>query len=248
MSSILLVAVNTAALVVFLRAICLVSDAQPPWHASAAWLAGMLAEYGKDALVDARDTTSRRAAWLQFVGGSSVVAYVSTYSSHYTLASLRALALTACYARPLPGTSVCVKTAFPLSKPLFVAMLHCIWAHDVMRGVLSAYATAWLFVFEFMASSILDFKDEEEDARAGVRTLVVCAGAEGARRTLLVLCGLGLVLAPAAPSAAAARAVVATFVASASCLRPGGSAVSRAQFGARMSLGWCAAAALAGIA
>ena len=51
----------------------------------------MLAEYGKDALVDARDTTSRRAAWLQFVGGSSVVAYVSTYSSHYTLASLRAL-------------------------------------------------------------------------------------------------------------------------------------------------------------
>ena len=61
-----------------------------------------------------------------------------------------------------------MKTAFPLSKPLFVAMLHCIWAHDVMRGVLSAYATAWLLVFEFMASSILDFKDEEEDARAGV--------------------------------------------------------------------------------
>jgi 4-hydroxybenzoate polyprenyltransferase len=112
------------------------------------------------------------------------------------------------YAVPIPGVGRRIKNLFPLSKNVFVGLVHAYWV-AACSGAWPATAERAAF-FGFAAFSVtqstvfMDVKDVDGDARAGVVTLPTLLGAAPALRCLAHAYGAAAAISTAAALVAAA--------------------------------------------
>lgn len=149
-----------------------------------AFATGMVAEYARDALLDARDSS----LYVVIASMCVLTGWLSLQDARFAVGTVKALALAWFYAIPVPGTGVCIKTLFPLSKILFVSFMHAWWFCTVARESVPAYVTASIFVFCFGNTAALDIKDIADDRKRSVVTLATLLGSAGTRTTLVILC------------------------------------------------------------
>jgi GMP synthase-like glutamine amidotransferase/4-hydroxybenzoate polyprenyltransferase len=106
------------------------------------------------------------------------------------------------YAVPIPYVGRRIKNLFPLSKNVFVGLVHTLWAlacHRVRPEKTGDYLTLAFATFSVtMSTMFMDVKDVEGDRRAGVFTLPTALGPWSALRAMAFLYSLASVLAIAA--------------------------------------------------
>ena len=151
-----------------------------------AYAAGVVGEYSKDALIERSDDVTQR---ILFASSLVTMALLSVARPRLLCFSAYALLVTSFYAVRVPGTrNLTIKTAFPLSKTLFVPIMHGAWFSAVAQ-IDSSDATQWrgvqlVMLSQLLASCLFDLKDEEDDRRKGCVTVATLLGARQAARVV----------------------------------------------------------------
>ena len=159
-----------------------------------AYVAGILGEYAKDALLDANDAARTVQKSVMFTTSIIVMTSVAACYDPWVLwHSVVALTITAGYAVPVwPGSTLCVKTIFPCAKNVFVPAVHVFWIVSVLvdEGEASRYAEGLLYFFvsQALLTVLFDLNDVEEDRRKGVQTLATLVGTNTASGIVAAVC------------------------------------------------------------
>jgi 4-hydroxybenzoate polyprenyltransferase len=151
----------------------------PPLHLFA-YVAGVVGEYSKDALLDGGNKQLPLSNFLLSIGITSIVAISRP---RVVLDCILMLLVTAFYAVPIPGTrNLCMKTAFPCSKNFFVPLVHVLWLW-LMADLTPAHPAYWesaakLFSTQMLMTCLFDLKDVDADQKKQVTTIATMFGRE----------------------------------------------------------------------
>ena len=151
------------------------------------WTSGIFVEYSRDALHDARPYTHEWKSLVVNIGfGIGIITVCSLIHDLSYIATCLSMAVaTAFYSRPLWPGGTSIKTAFPLSKTIFVGGVHGFWFRSFFAAC-DPIDVVHVTVTNVFTSALLDLKDIEDDTRAGVATIGTLLGHELACRCMLV--------------------------------------------------------------
>lgn len=105
---------------------------------------------------------------------------------------------TSFYTHKIPGIGMSIKNAFPLSKTLFVPLVHVSWWMIVNNvdplALIETHASSvfCMYMHFLLVNVSMDLKDLEEDQRNGVVTIPGLLGSLKASIAFLVLCDMAL--------------------------------------------------------